>query len=271
VAPAPVAAPEPRPEPPRAPAPPPRPAPRENEEGLRAELTALAERLRNRDYFAVLGVSRQAGADEVRAAFMDVARRSHPDRFRASSDNVKRLAEEVFGIVSTAQETLVDPARRQLYLLELDKGARRAAEAEEGKRALQAELRFQEGERCLQKRDYDAALLCFAEAVTLHPQEGEYHAYRGWALFLARPGNSIAEREALAHLRRGRKLAPDREKPYLFLGRLHREAGRSEQAQKCFTRALQISPSCVEAVRELRLIQMRERKAKGRIARWLRR
>ncbi len=263
--------PEPRPIVERRAAPRPPAAAPPDEETLRGELTALAERLRGLDHFAALGVSRQASSEEVRAAFMDAASRSHPDRFRASSDTVKRLAEEVFGILSRAHETLLDPARRQLYLLELGKDSRKAAQAEEGKRALQAELRFQEGERALRKREYDEAVRCFAEAVTLHPEEGEYHAYRGWALFLARPGNPTAEREALAHLRRGRKLAPDREKPYLFLGRLHREAGRSEHAQKCFTRALQINPSCVEAVRELRLIQMRERKAKGRIARWLRR
>jgi CheY-like chemotaxis protein/DnaJ-domain-containing protein 1 len=252
-------------------APRPREAALPDEEGLRLELTALAESLRGRDHFAVLGVSRQASPEEVRAAFLEAARRAHPDRFRASSDTVQRLAEEVFGLLSHAHETLVDPARRQLYLVELGKDTRKAAQAEEGRRALQAELRFQEGERALRKRDYEEALRCFAEAVTLHPEEGEYHAYRGWALFLARPGNPTAEREAVAHLRRARKLAPDREKPYLFLGRLHREAGRSEHAQKCFTRALQINPSSVEAVRELRLIQMRASKAKGRIARWLRR
>jgi tetratricopeptide (TPR) repeat protein len=271
-APAPRAAalpvPEPRPAHEGAPA---RPAGLGSEEALRAELTALAERLRGRDWFEVLGVTRQASPEEVRAAFTDLARRTHPDRFRASSDTVKRLAEEVFGIVSRAHETLSDPARRNVYGLELARGARRNGEAEDGQRALQAELRFQEGERSLRKREYDEALRCFAEAVALHPEEGEYHAYRGWALFLAHPGNPTAEREALAHIRRGRKLAPDREKPYLFLGRLHREAGRSEQAQKCFTRALQINPSGVEAVRELRLIQMRERKTKGRLARWLRR
>lgn len=258
------------------PAPEPAPTPsggaaRSDEESLRSELTTLAEKLRGRDHFEILGVSRQASTEEVRAAFVDAAKRTHPDRFRASSDAVKRLAEEVFAIVSRANETLSDPAKRQLYLLEQGKDARKTSEVEAGRRALQAELRFQEGERRLRKREYDEALACFAEAVALYPEEGEYHAYRGWALFLARPGNPSAEKEALLHLRKGRKLAPDREKPYLFLGRLHREAGRSEHAQKCFTRALQINPSCVEAVRELRLIQMRERKAKGRIARWLRR
>jgi hypothetical protein len=38
-----------------------------------------------------------------------------------------------------------------------------------------------------------------------------------------------------------------------------------------FTRAVQIQPECVEALRELRLINMRREKEKGLIARLLRR
>ena len=77
--------------------------------------------------------------------------------------------------------------------------------------------------------------------------------------------------EALLHVRRGRKLAPTREKPYLFLGRLHHAAGRIDAAEKCLTRALQLDPDCVEAMRELRLIQMRRKKARGLVDRLLRR
>jgi CheY-like chemotaxis protein/DnaJ-domain-containing protein 1 len=244
---------------------------RDMEAGLRAELEKLAERLRGRDYFDVLGVSQEADTEEIRGAYEDAARRTHPDRFRGASDAVERLAEEVFGLLSRAYETLSDPRQRQAYLIERQADSRDARELEEGRRALQAELRFQEGEKLLRRRDYEGALASFEEAVTLFPEEGEYHAYRGWALFLARRGDPRAEKEALSHIRKGRKLAPDREKPYLFLGRLHREAGRAQNAEKCFTRVLQINPDCVEAVRELRLIHMRREKAKGRIGRWLRR
>ncbi len=79
------------------------------------------------------------------------------------------------------------------------------------------------------------------------------------------------EDRALAQIRKGRKLAPEREKPYLFLGRLHRQAGRTDNAEKCFMRALQLKPDCVEAMREIRLIQMRRQKAKGLLGRLLRR
>ena len=77
--------------------------------------------------------------------------------------------------------------------------------------------------------------------------------------------------EAMEHIRRGIKLARDHEKPYLFLGRIHKATGDVEAAEKLYTRAVQIQPDCVEALRELRLINMRRHKEKGFIGRLLRR
>ena len=72
-------------------------------------------------------------------------------------------------------------------------------------------------------------------------------------------------------MRRGLKLASHREKPFLFMGRLHKAIGQHEVAEKMFTRAVQIQPECVEALRELRLINMRREKQKGLIGRLLKR
>ena len=67
------------------------------------------------------------------------------------------------------------------------------------------------------------------------------------------------------------KLASDREKPYLLMGRLCMAMGRAGAAEKMFTRAIQIQPNCVEALRELRLINMRRGRRRGLIGRILRR
>jgi Tfp pilus assembly protein PilF len=77
--------------------------------------------------------------------------------------------------------------------------------------------------------------------------------------------------EALEHIKRGIKLAGHREKSYLFIGRLYKAIGHAGAAEKMFTRAVQIQPDCVEALRELRLINMRRHKSKGFIGRLLRR
>jgi molecular chaperone DnaJ len=66
-----------------------------------------------RDYYDVLGVSPDAGADEIKRAYRQLARRYHPDI--SGDDRGARFLE-----VSRAYEVLNDPARRRSY----DKGLR---------------------------------------------------------------------------------------------------------------------------------------------------
>jgi molecular chaperone DnaJ len=74
-----------------------------------------------RDYYDVLGVSRDAGADEIKRAYRQLARRYHPD---ISGDD--RGA--VFLEVSRAYEVLGNPSRRRSYdaglIREMTTGAR---------------------------------------------------------------------------------------------------------------------------------------------------
>ncbi len=91
----------------------------------------------------------------------------------------------------------------------------------------------------------------------------------GYALHMCHPDDTQIVQEALEHAKRGMKLASDREKPYLLMGRLCKAIGRPGAAEKMFTRAVQIQPDCVEALRELRLINMRRHRSKGLIGRLL--
>ncbi len=240
------------------------------ERELRAELAAAAERLRQRDDFEVLGLVPGASTDAVEAAFAGVARRSHPDRFKNNSAAVRSLADGVFARFQSAYERLRDPRRRGGYELELRRNERRKARAREEEREIEAEVEFREGEALLRSRSYEAALLCFGKALERKHQEGEYHAHYGWCLYLIHPTESAMVEEAIEHVRRGLKLARDHDKPYLFLGRLYKATGNISAAEKMFMRAVEIRPESVEAVRELRLINMRRGK-QGLIGRILRR
>jgi curved DNA-binding protein CbpA/CheY-like chemotaxis protein len=241
------------------------------EEGLRVELTEMSEKLRGRDYFEILGVPNNARDEEIRKAYVDLAKRFHPDRFSGASAPVRHLAEEIFGLVSRAHETLSDRDRRLEYIRDRGNQARDAEELEEGHRALKAELEFQKGVVSLRKKSYQKAVAHFEKAVNGYPEEGEYHAYYGWALYLEDPEAPGRLKEALERVLQGRKLAPGREKPYLFLGRLYKAANRDRIAEKMFTRAVQLDPDCVEALRELRLLNMRRERSRGLVRRILRR
>ena len=60
-----------------------------------------------RDYYEVLGVTRDASQDEIRKAFRKLARKHHPD----VAEN-KATAEEKFKEINEAYEVLGDPEKR---------------------------------------------------------------------------------------------------------------------------------------------------------------
>ncbi|MBW2715966.1 MAG: response regulator [Deltaproteobacteria bacterium] len=240
-------------------------------EELRARLTGLVEQMRDQSYFEILGVDDSSSEDEIRVAFQKRAARLHPDQYRRSGDAVAHLAGEVFDQINVAYQTLTDPRRRSEYELNQRKDQRDAARQRESEQALEAEVQFQEGQRLLAQRAYERALVAFGRALELYPDAGEYHAHYGWTLHLCHPDQPDIASEAIEHVRRGIKLAGQRETSYLFLGRLCKATGRVELAERMFARAVQLEPGCVEALRELRLINLRRYKSKGLIRRLLRR
>ena len=241
------------------------------EDDLRGELTKMAELMRNQDHFQVLGVDRTATDEDVHEAYARLAKRTHPDRFTRTSGALVRLAEEVFGNIARVYDEIGERDKRNAYLRKLQGRDAEQRELEIGQRALRAELEFQKGEVALKAGQVETALPHFEKAAEIYPEEGEYLAYFGWTWYLADPETPQRLERSLAVVRKGCQLAPDREKPYLFLGRLLKAQGRTELAEKMFMRAVQLDPDSIEALRELRLIDMRRERSRGIVRKILRR
>src|SRR5260221_11448381 len=65
--------------------------------------------MKYKDYYAILGVARDAGADEIKKAYRKLAQKHHPDVSKEPG------TEEKFKEVAEAYQTLKDPEKRAAY------------------------------------------------------------------------------------------------------------------------------------------------------------
>jgi len=63
-----------------------------------------------RDYYQILGVSKQASTDEIKKAYRKLARKYHPDVNQGD-----KVAEDTFKNINEAHEVLSDPDKRRKY------------------------------------------------------------------------------------------------------------------------------------------------------------
>lgn len=68
-----------------------------------------------RDYYEVLGLSRDASPDDIKLAYRKAAMKWHPDRWVGGTDAEKRTAEEKFKEASQAYSVLSDPQKKAKY------------------------------------------------------------------------------------------------------------------------------------------------------------
>lgn len=74
------------------------------------EIENLTMSTQTKDYYGLLGVKKNANADEIRKAFRKLARKYHPD---VNPNN--KSAEEKFKQISEANDVLTDPKKRKIY------------------------------------------------------------------------------------------------------------------------------------------------------------
>jgi len=246
-------------EPPRAPPPRPGPPPKPEppavtEATLRAGLLELLPQTRQPSLFARLGVPEGATKDVVKKAFLQLARRFHPDRFASPAlADMKETVGEFFTAVNEAYEVLTDDRKRADYLATAQPGAQKASHGDT------ATVDFQKAEACLRTRDY-ARGRAFLEAAIRADPRAEYKATLAWAFLTDPAGKNLARARVLV----AEAWKDERcERARYVAGLLAREEGHDAEAERAFRAALAINPGHAEAQRELRALEARRGPRRG--------
>ncbi|EYF03055.1 J domain-containing protein [Chondromyces apiculatus] len=234
----------------------------------RAEIEKRAAAIDEEDLFQVLGIAQDAAPDRIRVAYFNLAKQWHPDRLPAELQDVKPLVSRVFARISEAYQTLTDAERRAQYLAGHGPGS---SEDEEAKvaRAVDAALEFQKAEVLVKKRDLVQAEALARRAAEADPEQPEYITLLAWILALRR-GDPPAFPEGtqsphfddlLEKLDAVLMKEPRYERALFYRGSLLKRVGQADRAAADFRLAAEINPKNLDAVREVRLHDMRKRSA----------
>lgn len=210
---------------------------------------------RDPDRFAVLGLSPQASREDVKRAFIELAKVFHPDRLPRSLAMLQPKAARVFDAIREAQEYLLDDVRRAEHAAG-HPGAPPALPRDPGA----ASEALVAGEMAMRKREYAEAEVFFRQAHEADPRPATLAA-QAWAIYMDPSRRSEAAR-ARSMMVEALKADPDCDRAHYQLGVIARVEGDAERAEKHFREAVRSNPRHLEAAQELRLLEMRRRPKK---------
>jgi DnaJ-class molecular chaperone len=180
-----------------------------------------------KDYYAVLGIGRQATTDQIRQRFRQLARERHPDRFRGPE---KAQAELDFQLLTEAANVLLHAEKRRGHDMELYQPVQHQRQEEERL----AKMLLQRGQLAYKGRNYFEAVENFDRAVREDPKSA-----LAW-YFLARAcsHNRRWQSRAVEAIGTAVKLEPTNADYLQLAGKICARANMTSRAEKYYRQAL---------------------------------
>ena len=234
------------------------------------ELSMMLQMARTQDHFWSLGVGRDASAAEIDRAYEALARSFHADRYRLAPDDDRQMAQEIFDSLAEAHRVLHDPALRRAYASKLGRENDDASEPPRVANAAPpatpsrgaaapptgaAHALYEVGLEHLRARRHHEAVEVLRQAARLVPNQADYRAALGWALFRQAPGDARAARAAVAELRRATQIDERHRGAAQHLAEIYAQTGQPEAAIGELERLLALDPEAVDLADELRRLQ----------------
>ena len=226
---------------------------------LKMKIIERAEQITGQNYFQMLGLEQDAPHEQVQKSFFNLAKVWHPDRLPGALADVKDACSKVFSHLTEAHATLSDPKKRQEYMTLLKEGGATPDDQAKIQTILEAATEFQKAEILLKRNPNDAqAYDLVKRAVALDPEQVDYMALLTW-LDAQLPQWQSREKtlEKIALLDKCVQKNPNCERAIFFRGMLYKRIDEAKKALADFKKASEMNPRNLDAVREVRLHNMR--------------
>ena len=228
------------------------PPPSAAEQQLAAQIEARHAQLSRKDLFLTLGVAPTATKEQVKSAFLNLAKIFHPDRLPPSLPHLSQKMSAVFEGIREAYETLHDESKRAVWLASQQNQAKPT-------NTQQASDLFKMGEVFFKKRDYKQAEQHFGRSHAVDKAANSLAA-QAWSIYMD-PTRKPEGPAARQMMQKALTIDPNSDRAHYQLGVIGRVEGDMDRAEKHFREAVRANPKHLEANQELRLIEMRKKKA----------
>lgn len=227
------------------------------------EVARVLGMMDRQNYFQMLGAKESDDGSAIRTKYMTLAKKWHPDRLPSELAALRPWVEEIFHLLTVANDTLGDTKKRADYQRAVMQGGGTPESERKLNVVVEAAINFQKVDILVKRRRYDDALEICDKAMAVVRKEADYPAMKAWILMLK---HGVDDEHVVDEIRKLLKLTfsinPDHVHGHFVRAHFLKRRGQHDKALKHFKKVAKLDPKNLEAAREVRVGTMRQ--ARGR-------
>jgi tetratricopeptide (TPR) repeat protein len=206
----------------------------------------------------MLDLARDSTPQEAKSSFLALAMQWHPDRLPPELFPLRGACSRIFARLSEAHATLTDEEKRARYMRLLADGSGSPEMQETIAKVVEATGDFKKAEVYFRQNDFVRAEELCRRAFAGDPTQPDYLAMLAWLVSL-KQDNQTPEKivVSIRMLDKAISMNDQCERAYYWRGMLYKRIGKVETAYRDFHEAVDLNPYNVDAIREMRLHNMR--------------
>lgn len=212
-------------------------------------------RMENWTYYEMLDLKPSATSEEIRAAYTRLATQYHPDR--APVPEMRGLHTEIFAHFNSAFGALNDPKNRAQYDESIAGGGGTPAAQKQVQAVLETVQDTHRAELMVKRKDWVAAEKILRRVVAVNPDDIAANLLLAQCLLQIAPQQYF--KEIVVMIRRVIDSTENNDRAHYLMGMALKTNG-DRRAPGLFRMALEMNPGNVDALREVRLMELRQGK-----------